>query len=484
MTVEELNAQIESDTNMQNLAQEDPTEFSAQVSQLYHRFGYDKFGGPLSLAQKGFGKIARATGIPESSIQGAAAMVLPMAGTVAGATIGAPAGPVGAIGGIMTGSLVGGELNQALGITTERDNIDRALDLGAPLLGPLASKVGKAAKLLPGAGYALHEQAIETMETGLKTMRVTKQHLDKAFYNLAKVPDFHFVKPTKLLALLDEEIAGTSKQAAMKVPGTTTDVKTLTEMRDAVASKPTLKYSDIMALNKGFNKLKETNPSDTIWKRASGMIIDDLETASTNPKLSQNTRDKATEGLRAFRQMVQVNKAYQATDVLDNLAKSSVTPAVGDNTLYRFDYKKFKKGLENNDAIIESFSPAEITSMKDSIENLGFLMYTTASPTNIAQIGMAGGIGAGVSATAGQGSANMAIAGAGVSAAYMAVTNAVKSESGRKVIKYLATEGKGRINIGELQSILGKITAGTLSGGHAAMTAPSEGAINAFPNEP
>lgn len=484
MTTQELDTQIQSDPAMQDLAKNDPTEFTSQVEQLYHRFGYNKYGAPLSLAQKGFGKLSRSTGIPEEAIQGVAAMILPTAGTLTGAAIGSRTGQAGAVGGAMVGSLAGTELNSALGITEPTDNIDKSIALGSPLAGPVISRAAKdISKILPGAGYALHELATDTMEQSLKGVRVTKEHVDAARYTLGKVPEFYFIKPTKLVSLIDEEIASTSKQATLGVPHTDTALGQLETMKEAITKKPTLNFSDVMSLESAFNKLKVTNPSDTLWSRASKVIIDDLDTAATNDKLSANTRVKAAAGSEAFKRLVTVNKAYHATESLDALAKRSVSPSTGDPNLHRFDIKAFFKGLEQNEDIKSNFSPAEILSMKDSIKNLGYLAFTTASPSLGATQATAAGVTGGATYMAGSGYGSTVVAGLGAGAVYTGLVSAIKTEPGRKAIKYLATEGKGKINVRDLQSVIGQITAGAASGLTAGVKAPSEGAINAFPNQ-
>ena len=182
-------------------------------------------------------------------------------------------------------------------------------------------------------------------------------------------------------------------------------------------------------------------------------------------------------GLLTFKKALTTNNRFKATEVFDNLLKRVVQPAAGDTNLIRFDKKAFIKGLDN-EQLKEAFSTNELASVKDAVENIGYFMGPPSKAGNtIPYLGRSGSFAA---LGWGFGGAIGAIIGFG---GQQLITDALSTDVGRKVIKYLATTGKGKINMLELQSIMGKVVAGTMAGLMAGAQAPTEGAINAFPNE-
>jgi hypothetical protein len=459
-TIDQINDRIKKDPDMQRLAENDPTEFESQTNQLYRSFGYRPDGSPVPAAQKAFGKISKATGIPEGLVSGVANMPIPIATTAAGLTAGGVVGGgAGAIPGAIAGSVGGELLNAKLGLRDDLTQTDAAVAAAAPLIGPLASRLKSGAaygaRLLPGGGAAMHELASDTFEKSLDNIRVDKPMVEAMRSTLTHVQDFK-VKVPGLRELFDQEINQVSKR--FEQPGSEAYLKKLGEMRASMQGDPAMSFKKLMSWEQGFNNLKEGSPHE-LWAKASGVLIEELEKAAANPKLTPATRAKVEEGVQAFKNVIAVGRKYRANESLDSLFKQVVQPVAGDVSLTQFNSKAFIKGLRDNEGIKGAFSPAEIESIKESVTNLGYLSKPRTTGNDPASLIQRSGKGAALGfAVGGYGGA---LAGG---AAEEAIAKAVSSEKGRKIVKYLATKGKGKIDMLELDSMMGQMIAGMNAG--------------------
>ena len=74
----------------------------------------------------------------------------------------------------------------------------------------------------------------------------------------------------------------------------------------------------------------------------------------------------------------------------------------------------------------------------------------------------------------------MLIAGLGVAEL---IRVAISSQTGRNVVRYMATQGKGRVNAIELDRVLGQVIAGSLAGAGAGLRGSEPESIHPFPNQ-
>lgn len=473
MTLQEVDSEVAKDPELMGLAKNDPTEFKSQYSSILKFHGMNENGAPLGLVDRGANAIERLSGIPAAATKGAGAMGLSMAGTVAGATVGAVGGPATAIGGAMVGSFAGDKAAEYAGLRSKMDMTDTALSLGMPTAGTIMSRGLQGAKYLsrwlPNAGVAISELAGDTAEQAVKRVRVPQEAVDSARYVMNSVDDFKIRMP-KLTALLDNELK--IKARAANLPGVEADIAKLNKVRSELGAPGDgdfMSFNKMMAWEKELNELK-TEDAKGVWKKASGILIQDIQDAANNPSLSKATREKASQGFTAFKQFVTLNKAYKADTELTNMLNRAYSPSAGDPALYKFDSKSFMKTLETNATIKDAFTPDEIKGMKDAVVDLGYITHPP-SGGQLSQV-MGGAMGptsvAGAAYYAGQ--PHLAIA----SATLAAIALAIKSPMGRSAIKTMATTGKGRVNSLELTSTIGKLFAGGTTGAVAGVTGAGE----------
>ena len=475
-TPAQIDRRIQDDPEMQHLAKNDETEFLSRHAQIYKEFGYKSDGSPLRMAQKVIGKVSRATGIPEGAVQFGTSAILPTVGTVAGMAVGASGGPAGlAIGGA-GGSVLGEAANSLLGVTEPMEGADFALAAGAPLVGPAAAKAGPVAisalkRVLPGAGAGLNELAGEALASKLGSMRVTKDHVDFTRSMLSSAPDFKLSAPNTK-AIFSEETAKIARQALQGIPGADTYLKTLNKVlgNNPEIQQGKVSFKDLMTLEEGFNRIKGGAP-DEVWAAASGKIIDDIEAAANDPKITAATAAKARQGLDAFKTFIATNRKHQLDEKLVTMftpgsgAGRVVKPTTGDPDLVLFDQKSFKNILDNDKDLKRAFSPTEIASIRDSVSELG---YISRPPSQSADaLNLAKRYGAGGMAGWMVGGPVGAVVGAGIEEV---LRKAVTTETGRRAVKYLAKKGRGHIDGLELQTMVGKITAGANAGGVAGVS--------------
>ena len=221
--------------------------------------------------------------------------------------------------------------------------------------------------------------------------------------------------------------------------------------------------------------------SSEVWGKASGELIGDLEDMAANPSLSAASKAKAQYALDKYRNVIKLTKQYHAGETLDSVMKNVFQPVNGNPDLKQFNRKEFIKSLSNNKVLQEAYSPEDRQAMLDTVKHIGFLgnVNSLASPAGVAGLVGRSGPFALMGYQAGGQTGMMA----GFAAAAL-VSQGLSTDMGRKVIKYLAKQGRGRVNSLELQSMMGKLQAGISAAGVAGYNAPSEGAgTNAFTNQ-
>lgn len=471
-TPAQIDKRIQDDPEMQELAQNDETEFLARHEQIYKEFGYHPDGSPIPAAKHNIGKLSRKLGIPEGVGEAVAAAPLAIAGTIAGTVAGSRGGPAGAVVGASGGSILGEAANSLLGITEPMTPVDMGIAGAAPLAGLGVSKAGPAAismlkRVVPGAGAGMNELAAEQFAKQLGSMRVTKEHVQQARDAISMVPNFK-VPIGNLKKLFSEESGSMARQASKGVPGSEPYLKDLNRV---IAENPELgpmvkdsmSFKDLMTLEEGFNRIKSDRPGE-LWAKASGLIIEEMETALKNPKLTQATKDKTAQGLDAFKKFIQTNRKYHADETLVKAFTPDATGGIvktvaGDTNLVLFDQKAFKKFLNNNETLNKAFSPAEIQSMRESVTDLGYISKPPSGGGDAVNLAKRYGVGGMIGwMTAGP---MGAFAGAGVEEL---IRKAVTTETGRRVVKNLAKKGRGKIDGLELQNVLGRVVSGASAG--------------------
>jgi hypothetical protein len=364
----------------------------------------------------------------------------------------------------MLGSVAGGRLNTVLGLTDEPSD---ALSLGAPLLGPIGKKVaggiGKAMRSVPGVGAALHQQAGDNLDNALNRVRVTPEDVE-AFSGLLntqiKTQPFRIKTPLLAQAVKDE----LNREVASKLPDGAY-IKKLNKLTLEFGEDQITSFKSLMSTENTFNDLKETAPN-AIWKKLSGVLIDELDLAATNPALRQDTRNKIAAGAAAYKNLIKVNRKLHANTTLDGLMKTAVTEIDGDPNMVRFNKTAFMKRLKTDhafdtDKVGSTFSSSEVESLKEAVNEVGYLGW---GPSGAAQsagqyIGRSGAAGA-IGYTVGGGSKG---AMTGFAAAAI-LSHALESETGRRLVKHLAKTGKGSLDMLELKTTLGKALAGMSAG--------------------
>lgn len=479
-TPDQIDERIKTDPEMIQLAQEDPTEFEAQHAKLYRSFGYKPDGSPLGRVQKAFGEVSRQTGIPEGVVKGVASAVIPTALTIGGAVAGGAAGGVGAPLGAATGAVAGEFANYGLGITEEPPTYaDLGIAGGSSLLGPLASRakasINPILKRMPGAGLTTHPMAAEALEKQIGHMKIDKADVDMLRGLLENVPDFKTQIPN-VRAVLQSELNMAARSQKPDQPY----IRELNDLTKRLSSKTHLSFKELMATEKDFIKSGSAD-SQAVWSRLSGVLIQDLEEQAKNPKLTAATRDKISEGVQQFKMYSAFNKRHQANEVLDTVFNRSVTKVEGGDDMVRFNKQTFIKEMRTNKRLKAVFEPSEIKAMEDAVADIGYLAAPPGGGMNKAGGSIHAGIGGalGLAGYAMGGYTGMLVAGLGVTELLRLATS---SELGRRTIKYMAKEGKGRINVIELDNTLGKVFAGMSAGAVAGVSGASTGTVQPFAN--
>jgi hypothetical protein len=400
-----------------------------------------------------------------------AAAPLEMAGTVAGASAGSKGGPAGAMVGASAGSVLGSAANSLLGITDPMTPVDLGIAAASPFGGTAVANAGRGGvkalkRLLPGGGAGMNELAADQFAARLQSMRVTKEHVDQARNMIGLVDDFQ-VPIGNLQALFKAESGSMAKQASKGIPGSDSYLKDLNRV---IAENPELNslmkgrsmsFKDLMTLEEGFNRIKSDRPGE-LWAKASGLIINEMESALSNPKVSAATKGKVTQGLDAFKKFIQTNRKYHADETLTKAFTPGASGGVvkyvqGDQNMLLFDQNAFKKFLNNNDQLKKAFSPGEIESMRESVKELGYISKPPSDSSNAVNLAKRYGVGGMAGWLLSGGNPMGALAGAGVEEI---IRRGMTSEGGRRMIKYLAKKGRGKIDGLELHTALGKIAAG------------------------
>src|SRR5207245_930462 len=151
----------------------------------------------------------------------------------------------------------------------------------------------------PGAGAGLNELAAETLAKSAQGLRVTKEQVGAARLGMSMVAEKNnFVMPVpKLKAILQNESKDVANQSLQSIPGSDTYLKALNKViSQSDVKSGNVSFKDLLTLEQGFNRIKDEKTSE-VWAAASGALIDDLEAATMNPKISKMTRDKMQAGL-------------------------------------------------------------------------------------------------------------------------------------------------------------------------------------------
>lgn len=466
-TINQVNKRIAADPDMQKLHVADPTEFDSQVAQMYDSFGFDPTGVPLNRATKVAKSVEGVTGIPRESLKSAAAMGISTAATMGGASVGTPGGLLGIAGGTVIGSLAGERVNKALGLTDESSDAAAML---SPLLPTAVGKgllaTGKLTRSVPGVGTSLHQLAGENLEAAMSKFRVTPQDVTAFSKLLDTVPDFRIKVP-----LLKQAVEAELNRASSSQLPDMTYINKLNELTAKWKDNPAISFKSLMATEHSFNDLKEASPN-AVWKKLSGVLVDEMDAAVQSPGLSQATRDKIAQGSSAYKNLIKVNRKLHANTALDNLTKTAVTEVNGDPNLVRFNKTAFTKQLKFNKAfdtteVGSTFNDNEIQSMREAVDDVGYLGWgpsggTQSASSYIGRSGAAGAIGYTVA-----GGSKGAMAGF---AAAAVLSQALESELGRRIVKYLAKNGGGHLDVLELKTMLGKSIAGANSGAVAGVS--------------
>jgi len=455
-TPDQIDARIESDEKMRQLAQNDPTEFEVQHNKLYKAFGYHPDGTPIGVAQRGISRVSELTGIPEGVVQGIANVPIPLATTIGGAAVGSFAPGPGNIVGASMGSVFGEELNYALGLRDQPGPVDLTLAAGAPFVGPLMSRLkgplSSAIQGLPGAGKHMHNIAHETLKKNLKYMEVTSDEVKFMRQLFNDIPDFRTQVP-----LLRDAIRQELKAEVPSLKPDDTYIKQLMAVDKQLSQNKNISFKELMSTEHSFIKSGAKAP-DEIWSKLSGVVVNDLEAQATNPKLTQATRNKILQGVESFKNYVAVNNRFKAQSTLTNFLETSTTRI--DDGMMRFNKKAFLKQLEDERKLPNSpFEKTELDGIKTAINDLGFIGMApqgmSSKMIHTGSLGAAGLAGYAVSGVTG------VIA---VTAALGSLRMALGSELGRRAITHLAKKGHGTIQAVELKEMMGQIVAGTSAG--------------------
>lgn len=459
-TPAQIDARIQADPEMQELAQNDETEFLARHEQIYNEFGYHADGSPMGTALKGIHSISKKTGLSKDVVQGIANVPIPLATTVAGTAAGALSPvPGGAVTGAIAGSVIGEELNYALGLRDKPGPVDLGIAAAAPLLGPLASRMkgplSNVGQALPGAGKHMHNLAAEAIAKQAKYMEVTDDMVDFMRQNFKSVPTFKTDVPM-LKAHVKTELNEVTKSL---VPDNAY-IKKLNEVTKNLSNRNSISFEQLMATEKSFIDMGSDAPQQ-VWRKLSGVIVNDLEAQAVNPKLTPQTRAKILAGVEAYKNFVAVNQRKQGQQALESFVNKSVTQL--DDGLVRFNKPAFLKALNSDGMSV--FEQSERDAIKKAVDDLGYIGPAPKSMTSGAvHTGSYGAVGLGAYAIGG-------VSGVITAAAILgALRIGLSSEMGRKAITYLAKKGHGTIQGAELHTMIGQITAGANAGGVAGVS--------------
>lgn len=467
-TLDEVNARIKSDPEMVALAKEDMTEFKYRAKGIYKEYGFNPDGSPMSKARQFVRQGAKYLGMDSDVAEFGAQAILPTVATGVGAAVGSAAGPIGTAGGAMVGSAFGEELNSAIGLTEPQDASSRAIALGAPLAGPV---VGRAAKpladkivrRLPGSGAGLHQLAESEFTEAVTKQRVTKETVDLYRTQLDSIPDFDIPVPN-LKALFTDSSLVVGKQAQQGVPGRSTYSDRIDEIliKNPGINNGRMSSKDLLSLEAGFNDIKSDYPGE-LWGAAAGKIIDDMEVALQNPKLTARSKDAIKAGLTSFRDFIKVNNKHKADESMlkaMQLDGPIIKAVKGSDGLVMFDRDNMRKFLTTNKDIKKAFTPEEIADMQSAVMNIGYLSKPPSNsfaPSNAIQR-------FGVGGTAGFVLGGGVYGGLAGAAMEETLRQAMMTDRGRRVVKYLAKNGKGKIDMLELDNMMGQMAAGASAG--------------------
>lgn len=451
-TPAQIDRRIQDDPDMQELAKNDETEFLARHEQIYNEFGYNPDGTPMATAMKGIHKVSKLTGLSKDVVQGVANMPIPALTTVLGALSPVP-------GGASVGSMAGEVANYGLGLRDKPGAVDLGVAAVAPLLGPLASRVkGVISNLIqgsPGAGQHMHNIVADTIRKQASHMEVTDDMVNFMRQTFKNVPTFRTEVPL-LRAHLKQELNDVSKSLAPD----SAYIKKLNEVTKNLANNKSISFEQLMATEKSFIDMGSEAPH-AVWRKLSGVVVQDLEAQAKNPKLTQATRDKIDAGVAAYKNFIAVNNRKQGQKALDTMLNRSVTQL--DDGLVRFNKPAFIKSLESDG--MKVFEPSEIADMRKAVADLGYIGAAPKSMTSAAV--HTGSYGA-------AGLAAYTVGGVSGVVALAAVLGAMRlgmgTEAGRKAIAFLAKKGHGTIDGLELKTMLGQITAGANSGAVAGVS--------------
>lgn len=480
-TPAQIDARIKADPEMQDLAKNDETEFLARHEQIYNTFGYNSDGTPMSAAMKGIQKVSDVTGISKGVVQGVANIPIPLASTVAGAAAGTTLGPgPGTAAGAAAGSVAGEYANYALGLRDKPGPVDVGIAAGAPLFGPLASRLkGPLSNVLqatPGAGKIMHQVAADTIVKKASQMEVTDDMVNFMRQNFNNVPSFKSDVP-----MVREYVKNELNSVTRSLSPDSPYIKKLNELSKNLSGSKSFSFDQLMATEKSFIDAGATDPQG-VWRKLSGVMINDLEAQAQNPKLTPQTRAKIQQGVDAYKNFVAVNKMKQGQTALDSMLNKSITQL--DDGLVRFNKPAFLKSLKSDG--MKVFEPSDLAAIEKAVSDLGFIGAAPKSMTSAAvHTGSYGA--AGLAAYSAGGVPGVV----GLAAVIGTMRLALRTETGRRVITYLAKQGHGKIDYAELNGMMGKVLAGANAGAVAGVSGsgtqtqgrPSAMPVQAMPNQ-
>jgi hypothetical protein len=490
MTPEEIKSFVVGNPIAADMLERDEAQFDDTMANLYRHYGYDPEGNELSKAQKGIRKVSEATGIPEWLTTAAAASVVPTITTAAGAIGGmAVSGPVGGYVGAVAGSLGGEQLNVEMGITDPMDAVDVGIAAGAPLV-PVAGRVAKETgkrvlKHLPGAGVGMHQAALDTAVANAAKFGATKEGVTTAWDAVSNLPAYRQEMP-KLAKLLQDEGVKLSELTA--ISPTLADTKYGKQVKgilNTLQEVGTINNKQIGALQHFFNKEKIDNPG-SVWAKASGVLMDDLEDFATAGKYAP----EASATVMGLQKATQMTKRLHASEDMDKLLARVTSEKLSDGVT-KFNRDAFVKGLREEgkkgyDRVFErGFGADDVNKMITAVKDLG---YIAPMPTeSISTIGREmlpfASIGAGAAAITGS-SAYMPIMAAGVVIG-ATIKKILTTETGRNWVARLAKEQGGRVSALQLSEMSMALAGGTSGAAIGAMVGAKRepSGTSAFPME-
>ena len=467
-TAKQIGDRIAADPEMQDLLKNDETEFDSRATDIYNEFGYHTDGTPHSVAMRGIRKVSDVTGIPRDIVQGAANVPIPMATTIAGAVGGARVG--NPVGGAMAGSVAGEFINYGLGLRDKPGAVDIGLAAGAPAIGPALSRlkpgISNVIQAAPGAARTVNRVAAATVAKQAQHMEVTDDMVQFMRQNLGAVEPFKADVPM-VKGYIQQELDAVSKSLTNKyktIKGTNMQVATdpyiekLKTTLENMKDRKSFSFDELMATEKSFIAMGAEDPNG-VWKKLSGVMINDLEQQALKPGLNPKTKAKILAGADAYKNFVAVNQRKQAQSSL----QAFLEPGHGvitqlDDGIVKFDKQAFLKKIDSEG--MKVFEPTEIADMKKAVSNLGYIskvkMDLVSGATHTGSYGALGlaaySMGGGVTGVV------------TLAAMLAAVKVGLSTPGGRKMIESVAKKGHGNIDGAELTTALGKVIAGANSG--------------------